>query len=273
MRRVLFLCDRPLGIRCLEFLLTADCQICGVVSRGGEEVNWWGRSSVRNFCEEERIAWYNLSRSLIEITEECQPDLIISVLYPKIVAKDLVKKIPCFNLHCAPLPEYGGWNSTLWAILNGEETFGATLHQMSEGPDEGDIIEKGSFRIPRQVTNIELYRLSHEDGYRIFCENVSRLISERYSSTPQAGPRRYYGRMDLPSREVCPEWGRERIAAYARAFYFPPFEPAYMMMEGQKIRLIPERLGGDEIFFEKRSTWAPEEKTEIERGKRGKARG
>jgi len=273
MKRVLFLCDRPLGTRCLKFLLTEDCRICGVVSRDGGEINWWGRSSVRNFCEEQRIAWYDLSRPLIEIAEECQPDLIISVLYPKIVAKDLVGKIPCFNLHCAPLPEYGGWNSTLWAILNGEETFGATLHKMSERPDEGDIIQKGSFRIQQHVTNIKLYQLAHEDGYRIFCKNVSRLISGRYSSTPQAGPRRYYRRTDLPSREVCPEWEGERIATYARAFYFPPFEPAYMMMEGQKIRLIPEILSGDGILFGERIAAPSEERVKSERGERERARG
>jgi len=254
MKRVLFLCDRPLGTRCLQFLRTLDGQICGVVSREGTEVNWWGRSSVKNFCEQERIPWHHLSSPLIQVAKVCQPDLIISVLYPKIVSKDLIRKVPCFNLHCALLPEYGGWNSTLWAILNGKETFGATLHLMSEGLDEGDIIQKGSFRIPPQVTNIELYQMAHHEGYRIFCENASRLISGRYSSTPQTGVRQYFGRTDLPSREVFPGWKREKIATYARAFYFPPFEPAYMMMEGQRIRLIPElqyedreRLSDDEI--------------------------
>ncbi len=253
MKSVLLLCDRPLGTSCLESLMREDCLICGVVSRDEGEINWWGRSTVKHLCRAHKITWFDLARPLIEVIEECQPDMIISVLYPKIVAKEIIEKIPCFNLHCAPLPEYAGWNSTLWAILNEEETFGATLHEMSTNVDEGNVIHKGSFPIPRQVTNIELYQLAHEDGYRIFCENIPRLISDTYFSTPQSGIRRYYRRTDLPSREVSPDWASEKIATYARAFYFPPFEPAYMTIGGQKIWLIPEKmLGGVEGLRQER---------------------
>lgn len=243
MRRILFLCDRPLGTQCFEFLISRNYRLCAVVSKDREEINWWGRSNVRDLCEDRRIPWYPLSTDLSKVVDETSPDVILSVLYPKIVPKNLVETHACFNLHCASLPEYGGWNSTLWAILNGEKTFGATLHEMSERADEGAIIRKGSFQIPPNVTNVELYQWSHENGFKIFCEEVSRLVTGDYSTTPSDGIRRYYRPKDLPSREVNPYWRKEKIATYARAFYFPPFEPAYFVISGQKIWLIPERQG------------------------------
>jgi methionyl-tRNA formyltransferase len=262
MRRVLFLCDRPLGTLCLQFLLTVDCQVCGVVSRDEGDIQWWGRSRVRSLCEAKGIAWYEFSRPLTQIVGECRPDLLLSVLYPKIVDRGLLARISSFNLHCAPLPGYRGFNSTLWAILNGEEAFGVTLHEMSEEPDEGRLIARGFFLIPWDVTNIELYKRSHGEGYRIFRENVHALISGTYQPTPQVGPGRYYRRKDLPSREVCPQWEEGRIATVARAFHFPPFEPAYLMARGQKVWLIPEtryypegRLRGDGVILEEGKEW------------------
>lgn len=241
MKRVLFLCDRPLGTRCLEFVIAQYNRVCGVVSRDPDENNWWGVSGVRNLCKEYGIPWYPLSANLNQVTAEVSPDVIFSILYPKIVPKHLIESFPCFNLHCAPLPEYGGWNATLWAILNGEKTFGVTLHEMTERPDEGPIVEKSCFPIPPHITNAELYTLSHEEGYRVFREHFFKILSGQYSSSPPIGMKRYYRQRDLPPREVDLRWEWEKISTFARAFYFPPFEPAYAVWEGKKIWFIPER--------------------------------
>ena len=43
------------------------------------------------------------------------------------------------NVHLAPLPRYRGRHPLPWALINGETTFGVTIHQMTNVIDGGDI--------------------------------------------------------------------------------------------------------------------------------------
>lgn len=239
MKRVLFLCDRPLGLRCLDFVFKQGIPLCGVVSRPDGEEHWWGRSAFQAYCLENRLPWYHYSIPLRPVVEETKPDVLLSVLFPRIVEEAIFSRVEGFNLHCAPLPRYKGFNSTLWAILNGEKTFGATLHRMARQPDEGEIVAQGTFQIPDHATNLVLYQMAHEEGYRLFCENLIPLLEGTHRVTPQVGEGRFYGKDEIPSREMDLRWPAEKIAAYARAFYFPPFEPAYFVLNGLKMHLIP----------------------------------
>ena len=44
------------------------------------------------------------------------------------------------NMHGSLLPKYRGRAPVNWAILHGERQTGATLHYMTEKPDDGDIV-------------------------------------------------------------------------------------------------------------------------------------
>lgn len=44
------------------------------------------------------------------------------------------------NLHLAPLPAYRGRHPIQWALINGETSFGATIHRMTPGWDDGPIL-------------------------------------------------------------------------------------------------------------------------------------
>src|SRR5205823_672779 len=108
---------------------------------------------------------------LREAIDSTRPDVVISVLSTDRLPAEVVTNIRCVNLHCAPLPAYRGYNATLWAILNGEQFFGATLHEMTAECDEGPVIDNGRFAVPPAVTNAELYAMAHEDGYTLLCRN------------------------------------------------------------------------------------------------------
>jgi methionyl-tRNA formyltransferase len=60
----------------------------------------------------------------------------------QIIRKEILSIPPnrCINVHCAPLPRYGGMSPYVWALANNEGHSAATIHYMEEGLDEGDII-------------------------------------------------------------------------------------------------------------------------------------
>jgi len=79
---------------------------------------------------------------VVEQIRTAQPDLIVSVSMNQIVKQPILQMPPkgCINVHCAPLPRYGGMSPYVWALANGEDHSAATIHYMEEGLDTGDII-------------------------------------------------------------------------------------------------------------------------------------
>jgi len=73
-------------------------------------------------------------------------DLLICLSYPKTLKKRDLKRYKhgCINLHTSLLPKYRGRHPLRWAMINNEEELGVTVHYMSEGIDEGDIILQDS---------------------------------------------------------------------------------------------------------------------------------
>lgn len=71
-------------------------------------------------------------------------DIRISVLYDRLIRNGFEKT---WNIHPGLLPEYGGCNTSFWALRNGEVEFGWTAHRVSEKFDKGDILTKVTFPI------------------------------------------------------------------------------------------------------------------------------
>src|SRR2546423_11239355 len=59
------------------------------------------------------------------------------MLPPEVLA---CAKRGAYNMHGSLLPKYRGRAPVNWAVLHGETETGATLHYMTEKPDQGDIV-------------------------------------------------------------------------------------------------------------------------------------
>jgi folate-dependent phosphoribosylglycinamide formyltransferase PurN len=79
---------------------------------------------------------------VVEQVRLANPDLIVSVSMNQIVRSELLKMPAkgCINVHCAPLPRYGGMSPYVWVLANNEDHSAATVHYMEEGLDEGDVV-------------------------------------------------------------------------------------------------------------------------------------
>src|SRR5262249_39658318 len=68
----------------------------------------------------------------------------VSMSYDQILRKDILALPPrgTLNCHAGALPFYRGRNPLTWAIINGEEEFGITVHWIDLGIDTGDIVRQ-----------------------------------------------------------------------------------------------------------------------------------
>lgn len=90
-----------------------------------------------------------------------------------------------FDLHPGPLPEYRGSFARTHAILNGEKSFGVTVHYLSERVDRGDIIGELQFPVLSSETALSLDTRAQLYGYALFCEVWLRLLDGSVSCRSQ----------------------------------------------------------------------------------------
>jgi methionyl-tRNA formyltransferase len=78
----------------------------------------------------------------VETLTALKPDLFIAIGYTGIMRSRLlsVPRILPVNFHASLLPAYRGLHPLYWALHNGEQYAGLTVHVMDEGIDTGDIL-------------------------------------------------------------------------------------------------------------------------------------
>jgi len=96
---------------------------------------------------------------VIALIKKNNPDLIISVSMNQIVKKEILEFPPlrCINVHCAPLPRYGGMSPYVWALAHNEDHSAATIHYMEEGLDVGDIIVQDKIKVVKNDSAFSLF--------------------------------------------------------------------------------------------------------------------
>lgn len=100
------------------------------------------------------------NENIVQQIRSVKPDLIISVSMNQIIKKQILE-MPCkgcINVHCAPLPRYGGMSPYVRALANNEDHSAATIHYMDEGLDTGNIIVQEKVNV---VKNDSAFALFH----------------------------------------------------------------------------------------------------------------
>ena len=94
----------------------------------------------------------------MEIANQYKPDIVVCKAFGEIVPKEFLDypKYSCINIHFSILPKYRGAVPIQKAILDGEKETGISIMLMSEGLDEGDVLDIYKEEIKPDDTNISL---------------------------------------------------------------------------------------------------------------------
>jgi methionyl-tRNA formyltransferase len=249
----MFLGQGPLaefGYRALvDAAAAADICVPVVCSNPCADNTWWGTAGIREAASEKSARFIpNTERNDFELAkdaDELAVNCLVSVGHPWVLREDLLRSVSdgaAFNLHNAPLPRFGGFNTSSHAILEGVPHFGATLHWMEPVADAGPIAFEENFEIPRDATAKSLHALTLEAGRRLFMQLTDCLVEGRLPPrVPMAGPTKIYPRQALSEhREIANVTDQAEVDRKSRAFWFPPFEPAFYHCGGQKFYVVPQ---------------------------------
>ena len=206
-RRIAFLGQKPIGAECLRVLIDffGHSSILFVLTNLNPK-GWWQDCNVNNIAKSGQIKVFEQDTTtqleLFDLILKYNVNTIISVQYPKILSKAVLAQVnyQAFNLHLAKLPEYRGWHSASHAILNGDKTFGVTIHKIDQNIDSGEIISESFFEITKECTVGELYHQSEIQGLHLFKNFCDKLALNDIHGRQQEGTYRYYDERSLGIR-------------------------------------------------------------------------
>ena len=164
MSRAVVFAYHNVGYRCLSVLLAHGVDVALVVThRNNPKENIWFDSVA------ELAALHDIpvitpdnpnTPEVVEQIRALQPDFFFSFYYREMLKRELLE-IPrhgAFNMHGSLLPKYRGRVPVNWAIIHGETETGATLHYMTEKPDNGDIVVQQAVPILPDDTALEVFQ-------------------------------------------------------------------------------------------------------------------
>ncbi len=254
MLHIMFMGQKPIGERCFKQLLKRQSnhyQIAAAVSNIDKTKKWWNGNKIYEQCMSEDIIFIDNTKKneerIREVIIKENINFIVSVGHGWILSDKILQLVNyhAVNLHLAKLPEYQGNFTYNHAILNGEKEYGVTLHWMTETVDLGDCIFTKTFPVGDDDTAYSLYTRSVDEGAALFGQFLD-FISDgrRLPRKPMIGKQRFYSRDSLKGlREIRHSDKPEHVVQKSRAFYFPPFENAYFVIQGEKYFVYPEDTG------------------------------
>lgn len=164
MSRAVVFAYHNVGVRCLSVLLAHGVDVALVVTHrdNPKETIWF--DSVADLAALHGIPTImpdhpNTPQVIAQI-RALQPDFFFSFYYREMLKRELLEipKHGALNMHGSLLPKYRGRVPVNWAIIHGETETGATLHYMTEKPDNGDIVAQQAVPILPNDTALEVFR-------------------------------------------------------------------------------------------------------------------
>ncbi len=104
--------------------------------------------------------------------QRADPHLLVSVAANQVFRAPLlaVPSLAAVNLHSSLLPRYRGLDGLFWALVNGEDEVGVTLHEMSEAIDAGGVVGQRALPAPPGATLHDLYLAAMQTGAALLAE-------------------------------------------------------------------------------------------------------
>jgi methionyl-tRNA formyltransferase len=236
------------GVRCLNVLLAQGVDVKLVVTHEDDprEEIWFG--SVAAAAAGHGIPVItprdaNVPEVVARVAA-CKPDFLFSFYY-RLMLKPPLLSVPsrgALNMHGSLLPKYRGRAPVNWAILNGETETGATLHYMTEKPDDGDIIAQTAVAILPDETAREVFDKVTDAAGRTLSAALPALLAGAAPRIRQDPARKSYYGGRKPEDGII-DWARDATSIHnlVRAVA-PPYPGARTTLGGRPARILRTRV-------------------------------
>jgi methionyl-tRNA formyltransferase len=246
-----------IGVRGTATLLGFGLEVPLVVTHQDDpnETRWYG--SLYDFARERKLRV--LADPPIGTLDVGQPDLIFSFYYRSMLPMSVLgrARLGAFNMHGSLLPKFRGRAPLNWAIVKGERETGVTLHEMTEKPDAGRIVDQQAVPIGPDDTAVEVFHRMTDAAEAVLERSLPALVAGKVAFRPNDLARgSYYGRRRPEDGRIDWTKSAQEIHNLVRAVA-PPFPGAFcdrFFVDKTRLesRTVPGRPAGP---YQERGEW------------------
>lgn len=250
--RVIYMGRKPAASNGLRYLISRGIEVVAVVAPPkSTSVHWSDRlvDTAENSgipTVQDTDLYEILSGKKKQSLNLANIDLVISFLFWKRIKKPLLNlgKMGCINFHPAPLPEFRGVTGYSFAIYENLSQWGASAHFVDESFDTGDLIKVNRFNMnPETETAFSLEQKTQQELLTLFKETIDLVLETKTLPRKQQGSGRYINKEEFNRiRQIHPDDNAETVKRKIRAFWYPPFDGASIIIDGQEFTLVDQAL-------------------------------
>ena len=220
--------EEAAGVQALRLLVHRGHSIAAVFTEaGGDGSSASVASTAESLGVPIRAASEVRQSDLAGWLADQQVELLLSVHSRHLIHAEVLAepRLGAYNLHPAPLPERAGMNVPSWALYEGADRHGVTLHHMSPRYDAGPIVFADTFDLRESDTGLSVLMQCVRRGLRLV-EQLLELLErgEPVPAHPQDLSRRRWfdagppedGRLDWRRSARC-------VVDFVRACDYTPF--------------------------------------------------
>jgi methionyl-tRNA formyltransferase len=250
--RVLLIAESTAGVEALRILAGTGQQVVAVVTGATAAVG----ASVAGVAGRLGYPLWPARRTqeggFAELIRQEQVDLLLNVQTPYVLPAAVVEapRIGSFNLHPGPLPHYAGLNAPSWAIFQGEQAHGVTLHWMDQGIDSGPIAYQAGLSIDQDDTGLTLSAKCVRAGLPLVHDLLAAACLGSIPRQPQfSRARRYHGREVPHQGRLIWSEPAARVVNFVRACDYSPFPSPWgsprAFLNGREVVVLKAGLTGE----------------------------
>ena len=259
-QRILFFGFGDVGYKCLKYMLDNNYNVVGAFThdRDPHEKDWF--ETAESLALARSIPVFK-PKSLkdpkwAQEVEKLSPDLILSLYYRNRIPESIFSqaRLGAYNMHGSYLPSYKGRAPLNWAILNGENYTGVSLHVLEKDFDTGDIVARKKVDIAPDDYVGDVQPKVSAAAVEIFSQTLPKLLdasAERIKQSQLQGESSYFGKR-------CPEDSRmdfsksaaqlrNLVRAVSRPFngaFFDKDGRRYILWKADVEQLLPDAQAG-----------------------------
>jgi methionyl-tRNA formyltransferase len=246
--RIVFMGTPQFAVTSLDELLTAGCDIVGVVTAPdkpagrGQKLN---QSAVKEYAlahglkvlQPEKLR----EQSFLDELKSLGADLFVVVAFRML--PDIVWTMPIrgtINLHASLLPQYRGAAPINWVLINGEKESGVTTFFLKHDIDTGNLLFTEKITLTGHETAGELHDRLMNKGAGLLVKTVKAVESGRYSENPQSALIEGAELKHAPKlfKENCViDWNNTTENIYNLIRGLSPIPTAYTQLNGKVFKI------------------------------------
>ncbi len=249
-RRVVFMGTPDFAVPCLNAIVAAGYEVCGVVTQPDRPK---GRG--RKLCPSPvKEAALSLGLPVLTVERvkdpaflvhlrEWHPDVAVVVAFGQILPEAVLQlpRLGCINVHASLLPAYRGAAPIHRVIIDGAAQTGITTMQMDRGMDTGDMLLSDTVDIHPDMTMGDLHDVLSERGSALIVKTLEQVFDGSARPVPQDSSQATYAPMVDRALERI-DWTKSAQQIHNLVRGLNPWPGAYCVCDNMTLKIWKTRV-------------------------------